>query len=202
MQTYKKLFTYWFSILIYDLTVEFCRRWIKSWKLKQQMTGAARSGKQNIVEGSDNMETSLKLAINLTGVAKSSLEELTGDLEDFVRQNDLRLWDKSDQPTRVIRTKSSEVVRSLSNLRSLRAEEERKLLKQFALPKSPEEAANLLLTLCHQATYLLHKQVEALKQKHMTEGGLTEELYRKRVEYRKNPRKSAINQRKSKNGKI
>jgi len=59
------------------------------------------------------------------------------------------------------------------------------ILKTVKLPKDPERAANWLLTLCHQATYLLHKQTEALKMKHMKEGGFTEELYRKRKEYRK-----------------
>lgn len=186
---YKKLFTYWFSVLVYDLTVQFCQRWISSWKLKEQMLGAARSGKQNIVEGAENMQTSLKIAINLTGVAKGSIEELIGDLEDFVRQNNLRLWDKTDPRTQLLRHKAAELVRNLSNLSSLsllsplRGEE--KLLRQFLLPTDSEEASNLLLTLCHQATYLLHRQVEALKEKHMREGGLSEELYRKRVEYRK-----------------
>jgi hypothetical protein len=56
------------------------------------MTGAARSGKQNIVEGTDNMGTSLKIAIKLTGTSKGSLEELIGDFEDFLRQRDSNLW--------------------------------------------------------------------------------------------------------------
>lgn len=192
MQAYKKLFTYWFSVLVYDLTVQFCQRWIPSWKLKEQMLGAARSGKQNIVEGAENMQTSLKIAINLTGVAKGSIEELIGDLEDYVRQNGLRQWDKSDARVEVFRRKAAELVRNLSNLEdlsdlsSLGSLREEKLLKQFLLPNDAETASNLLLTLAHQATYLLHRQVEALKTKHMREGGLTEELYRKRVEYRKN----------------
>lgn len=70
-QPYKKLLTYWYSLIIYDLEVEFTAKYISSWKLREQMDGAARSGKQNIVEGSD--------------IAKASIEELIGDLEDFVR---------------------------------------------------------------------------------------------------------------------
>lgn len=178
MQPYKKLFTYWFSVIIYDRTVEFCDLWIRSWKLKEQMNGAARSGKQNIVEGSDNLTTSIKVAIKLTGIAKSSLEELIGDLEDFLRQRNLSQWNKYDLRVSQLRAQSAMLVRNLSNLRNLET------LKGLPLPDDPEEAANFLLTLCHQATFLLHRQVESLKQKHMQEGGLTEELYRKRKEFR------------------
>lgn len=179
MQPYKKLFTYWFSVIIYDRTVEFCEREIRSWKLKEQMNGAARSGKQNIVEGSDNLTTSMKLCIGLTGVAKSSLEELIGDLEDFLRQRKLSQWEKNDPRVVELRTRSANVVRNLSHLRNLRE------LEKLPLSEDPEEAANFLLTLCHQATYLLNNQVASLKKKHEREGGLAEELYRKRTEYRK-----------------
>ena len=179
MQPYKKLFTYWFSVIIYDRTVEFCEREIRSWKLKEQMNGAARSGKQKIVEGSDNLTTSLKLCIGLTGVAKSSLEELIGDLEDFLRQRNLKQWNKNDPRVIELRSQSAGLVRSLSNSGNLEA------LKTLPLPHQPEDAANFLLTLCHQATYLLNNQVAALKKKHAREGGLTEELYRKRMAYRK-----------------
>jgi restriction system protein len=177
-QPYKKLFTFWFSVLIYDRAVEFCEKWIKSWKLKEQMEGAARSGKQNIVEGSDNLTTSLKVAIKLTGIAKSSIEELIGDLEDFLRQRKLAQWSKDDPRVRALRAQSATLVRNLSNLRDLR------LLDELPLPEQKEEAANFLLTLCHQATFLLDRQVTSLKEKHEKEGGLTEELYRKRIEYR------------------
>lgn len=178
MQSYKKLYTYWFSVIIYDREVEFAEKWIKSWKLKEQMTGAARSGKQNIVEGSDDMCVSLKIAISLTGTSKGSIEELIGDLEDFLRQRKLSKWNKNDPRVLKLRAQSATLVRNLSDSRNL------KLLEQLPLPEQPEEAANFLLTLCHQASLLLHRQVESLKLKHQKEGGLSEELYRKRKEYR------------------
>ncbi|HCP09073.1 MAG TPA: four helix bundle protein [Candidatus Moranbacteria bacterium] len=178
MQPYKKLFTYWFAVVIYDHEVEFCKRWIKSFKLKEQMDGAARSGKQNIVEGSDDMGISLKVAIKLTGIAKGSLEELIGDLEDFLRQNGLKEWGKDDPRTKQFRQQSSKLIKYLAESNNV------EFLKSVKLPSDPERAANWLLTLCHQATYLLHKQVEALKNKHMKEGGFTENLYNKRKEYR------------------
>jgi len=182
MQPYKKLYTYWFSVLVYDRTVEFCDKWIESWKLKEQMNGAARSGKQNIVEGSDNLTTSIKVAIKLTGIAKSSIEELIGDLEDFLRQRNLLRYAKDSSDVVALRSKSAALVRNLSLLRNLG--EEASLLQKLPLPKEAEEAANFLLTLCHQATFLLNRQVESLKLKHQKEGGLTEELYRKRKEFR------------------
>lgn len=178
MQPYKKLFTYWFSVIIYDRTVEFCEREIKSWKLKEQMNGAARSGKQNIVEGSDNLTTSLKLCISLTGVAKSSIEELIDDLEDFLRQRNLAQWQKTDLRVIELRARSAKLIRSLAVERNL------SLLRNLRLPASPEAAANFLLTLCHQATYFLNNQVASLKIKHEREGGLTEDLYRKRSAFR------------------
>lgn len=180
MQPYKKLLTYWFAVVIYDHEVEFCKRWIKSFKLKEQMDGAARSGKQNIVEGSDDMSISLKVAIKLTGIAKGSLEELIGDLEDFLRQNNFKEWGKDDPRTKKFREQSSKLIKYLSETGNV------EFLKTVKLPGDKERAANWLLTLCHQATYLLHKQTEALKIKHMKDGGLSEELYRKRIEYRSN----------------
>ncbi|MEA2006751.1 MAG: four helix bundle suffix domain-containing protein [Patescibacteria group bacterium] len=178
MQPYKKLFTFWFSVIIYDRTVEFCKFWIRSWKLKEQMEGAARSGKQNIVEGSDDMGTSLKIAIKLTGISKGSLEELIGDFEDFLRQRKMEQWKKDDPRVLQLRAQSAKIVRNLSGLGNLRE------LEKLSLPQAQEEAANFMLTLCHQATFLLHRQVEALKRKHQQEGGFTEKLYRERKKFR------------------
>ena len=115
MQPYKKLYTYWYSLIIYDLEVEFTKKYIISWKLREQMDGAARSGKQNIVEGSDILKTSVKTGIKLTNVAKASIEELIGDLEDFIRQRKLKMWDKNDPRTLEFRSKYSKIVSNLSN---------------------------------------------------------------------------------------
>lgn len=188
MQPYKKLFTYWFALIIYDLTVDFTKRNIKSYKLREQMDGAARSGKQNIVEGSEGMQTSLKSAIKLTGVAKASFEELIGDLEDYLRQRELERWSKNDQRVIEFRGKSAKLVKQLAssykdealvrNLSSLSN------LRRLFKPSSDEEEVNLLLTLCHQETFLLNKQVISLQAKHAKEGGLTEKLYQNRKSYR------------------
>ncbi len=142
------------------------------------MTGAARSGKQNIVEGTDDMSTSIKIAIKLTGTSKGSLEELIGDLEDFLRQRDLEEWRKDDPRVLRFRKIAGETVKKLSETRDVR------YVKALKFPNRPEVAANWLLTLCHQATFLLHRQIKALERKHQQEGGYTENLYKKRVKYR------------------
>lgn len=128
-QPYKKLFTYRFSVIIYDLTVEFCRRFLLSTlgnlsnlggapdrRTSDQMIQAARSGKQNIVEGSDNMKTSIKSAIKLTNVAKASQEELLADYEDFLRQRNLEIWPKVDPRVGNFRGKAAKIVSFLSDL--------------------------------------------------------------------------------------
>ncbi|OGM05775.1 hypothetical protein A2125_01165 [Candidatus Woesebacteria bacterium GWB1_43_5] len=185
-QPYKKLFTYWFSLIIYDLTVQFCKKYILSnlshlgssdKRTADQMIQAARSGKQNIVEGSEELKTSFKMGIKLTNVAKASLEELLADYEDFLRQRSLEIWEKSDSRVKKIRDYSAKLVSRLSYLGNLE--------KELKLPELPETAANTLLTLCHQATYLLNKQVEGLEEKHKKEGGYTEKLYNSRIKYLK-----------------
>jgi len=201
---YKKLFTYWFSVIIYDLTVEFCKRFLLSSlgnlsnlggapdrRTADQMIQAGRSGKANIAEGSEALKTSLKMGIKLTNTAKASEEELLGDYEDFLRQRGLEIWNKNDPRVMMYRRKAAGLVRNLSNRSNLRSEREStKLIREeFSLPDDPEEAANLILTLCHQITYLLNRQVEALEKKHEREGGYTEKLYTKRLRFRETSRK-------------
>src|SRR6185436_17094650 len=98
---YKELKSYQLTLIIYDLTVEFCRLWIKSSRTTSQMEQAGRSGKQNIVEG--YLEKSLKGYIYLLGIAYASLGELLEDYEDFLRQNNLELWDQANVKIRGFR---------------------------------------------------------------------------------------------------
>jgi restriction system protein len=132
----------------------------------------------------------LKTGITLTNVAKSSQEELLEDYEDFLRQNGFEVWNKNDPRVKAIRAKASELIRNLSNLSSLGnlRESGGLIQKNLPFPQDPEKAANLLHTLCHIATYLLNRQVEGLERKHQREGGYSEKLYQKRVEYRKIPK--------------
>jgi four helix bundle suffix protein len=143
------------------------------------MEQAARSGKQNIVEGVGQTETSKSGEIKLLGVAKASLDELLADYEDFLRKNNLPIWPKVDQ--RVLRfRKIGYDLSSLGNLSGLG-----NLRHKPILPIEPVDAANFLLTLCHMETYLLDRQILAAKDRLVKEGGVNENLLKKRLEYRK-----------------
>ncbi len=96
--SYRKLRSFQTAQLVYDGTVVFCERFVpKKSRTRDQMVQAARSGVQNIAEGSLASATSKKTEIKLTGVARASLEELLLDYQDFLRQRGLRLWQK-DEP--------------------------------------------------------------------------------------------------------
>lgn len=169
---YKYLLTYRYSVLAHDLTLEFCEKNISKFsRTFDQMVQAARSGKQNIVEGVGQSDTSKKGEIKLLGVAKASIEELITDFEDFLRQKGLAIWSKTDPRIRTYRNLGIEATKLESP-------------KLVNLPKDPEEAANLLLTFCHQLTYLLDRQIAAMEKKFVEEGGFTENLLKKRLENR------------------
>jgi len=139
------------------------------------MIQAARSGKQNIIEGVGQSQTSKKGEIKLLGVSMASLEELLADYEDFLRQRKLEIWLKTDRRIAEFR-KNSFRLTSLSNLSDLGNLKEKPIL-----PENPQEAANFLLTLCHQATFLLNRQIKALEEKFIKEGGFSENLFKRRL---------------------
>lgn len=175
---YEYLLAYKITVPIYDYTIEFCKKWIdyKS-RTKDQMEQAARSGMQNILEG--NKEESLKMYIKLSGVARASLEELLNDYLSYARQNKIEVYTKERSIREIGEIgKIWEIIRKTPVLPDS---------PNFPnLPYQPEIAVNLMVTLINQANYLIDKLILSLKDKHMREGGLTEELYRKRIEYRKN----------------
>jgi four helix bundle suffix protein len=176
---YKYLLTYRYSEIIFDLTMEFCRRFVSGYgqkRTREQMEQAARSGKQNIIEGVGQSQTSKKGEIKLLGVAKASQEELLADYEDFLRQGNLTIWSKTDGKVSRLRHYAFRIS-SLSNLSSLGA-----LKEKPKLPVNPEIAANLLLTLCHQITYLLSKQIQKAEDDFIQKGGYTEKLFQKRLQ--------------------
>jgi len=175
---YEHLATYMLGKVIQDLTDQFCQRFLNSpkdpnfpnYRQREQMTQAARSNPQNIAEGFT--QPSLKGYIKLAGIAHGSNEELTKDFQDFLRQRGLPIWEKEHPQVREFR-KFRVVWISPTSLNTPN------------LPINPTEAANLLLTLCQMEGYLLKRLVESLKEKHRTQGGLTESLYRNRVAYRR-----------------
>ena len=172
---YQDLQSYQMSEIAYDGTVVFCDRFISPRsRTHDQMVQAARSGKQNIAEGSMASGTSKKTELKLVGVARASLEELLLDFKDFLRQHGLPLWGK-DHP-------------EAKEVRGLCYRKDRSYLtyKTYIEKQKPEVAANTMICLIHQTNYLLDQQLRALEKEFLEEGGFTERLYRVRSEKRKN----------------
>jgi restriction system protein len=169
---YRSLLSYQTATIIYDFTVEFVKLHIdpKS-RTKDQMEQAARSGKQNIAEGSTVSGTSKKMEVKLIQVARGSQEELLQDYEDFLRHRSLVLWGKEDP--------RSKEIRGLSYL------SDRTYMIYRSYMQNPETAANCALCLIHQVNYLLDQQIRALEKDFLENGGFTERLYRARTEYKK-----------------
>ncbi|MBB65043.1 MAG: four helix bundle protein [Waddliaceae bacterium] len=175
---YRNLKSFQVSQLIYDLTVRFCKRFISRFsRTVDQMVQAARSGVQNIAEGSQASATSSKTEIKLTNVARASLEELLLDYEDFLRQKQLPLWERQD-PRRqnLVRSRfetADQVIRWIG-------QEQKKTSQPL-----DEIAANAIRTLIFVACALLKRQLKSLEARFLNEGGFTERLYHARKSYRK-----------------
>lgn len=167
--------------IIYDATVIFCDRFIEKFlRTRDQMIQAARSGVQNIAEGSMASATSKKTELKLTAVARASLEELLLDYQDFLRQHGLRLWPKDSPEAITIRN----LYKSDKSDRSDRSDNSDPYSIRTV---SAEKAANTLICLINQATFLLRRQIAKLEQAFLNDGGFTERLYRARMMNRSNP---------------
>ncbi|MCM1310432.1 MAG: four helix bundle suffix domain-containing protein [Bacteroides sp.] len=172
---YRNLLAYQLSEAIYDLTVVFTRRFLQvKDRTVDQMVQAARSGKQNIAEGSAASATSKETEIKLTNVAKASLEELLLDYQDYLRVNNLQQWSMN--------------YHRLQRLRNyIRSDEFKANPTANSDRYSPEEYCNLCITLINQTTYLLRKLIEKQQQQFLEQGGIKELMYRARINYRNNP---------------
>jgi len=137
-----------------------------------QMVQAARSGKQNIVEGSKASGTSKEMEIKLTNVARASLEELLEDYRDYLRVRDLAIWAKD--------SKEAQYVRKLGNKSHTTYE----TYREFVDTRSAEVVANIAICLIHQANYLLDQQLKRLEQDFLKEGGLRERMTKARIQAR------------------
>jgi restriction system protein len=176
---YRKLRSFQVAELIYDGTVIFFDRFIdKRSRTHDQMVQAARSGRQNNAEGSMAAATSKKTEIKLTNVAKASLEELLLDYEDFLRQRRLRQWHKDSPEALAVR-------------RRYQSSESATYDPHGIATATPEVAANTLICLINQATYLLKRQIEAQERSFVEDGGFTERLYQARAEFKQGPSQTA-----------
>jgi len=172
---YRRLRSFQVASLVYDASVMFCDRFVpKRSRTHDQMVQAARSGRQNIAEGSMASATSKKTELKLTNVAKASLEELLLDYEDFLRQNNLRLWAKDSPEARAVRQRFRES--DGSDKSDLSDPSDRPDPCGLA-DASAEVAANTLLCLINQAIYLLKRQIAFQEKTFLDQGGFTERLY-------------------------
>jgi four helix bundle suffix protein len=187
---YRKLKSFQIAQLVYDVTVRFCNRYIdKRSRTHDQMVQAARSGVQNIAEGSKASGTSKKTELKLTNVARASLEELRLDYEDFLRQRSLPLWTRDDQRRADLIaqrcTTADAVARWVQSQRNNPSTSSTKSTPSTSSTPStpstfPELAANAALVLIAVACSLLDRQLAAQAAAFEREGGFTERLYRVR----------------------
>jgi len=166
---YRNLKSYQTAEIIYDATAVFCNLFVdRRSRTHDQMLQAARSGKQNIAEGSIASGTSKKSEIKLVGVARASFEELLLDYQDFLRHKGLQVWEKTYPYVQAVRKLAYEKNRSYTTY------------KTYIEASPPEVAANTIICLIHQANYLLDQQLRQLEKQFLKEGGFTEKLYQAR----------------------
>lgn len=164
---YKELLSFKKSRIVDDGTVRFCERFLKKGdRTCDQMVQAARSGKQNILEGSQASGTSKETEIKLTNVARASLEELREDCQDFLRVRGAPLWSNT--------SKEAMFVRKLGANKN----------RTYIETRPAEVVANILICLVHQTNYLLDKQIRQMEQAFLKEGGLRGRMTRARLEQR------------------
>ena len=175
MEVSRQLKSFQHAELVYDATVKFCDRSIdRRSRTHDQMVQAARSGRQNIAEGSQASGTSKKMELKLAGVARTSLEELLLDYEDFLRQRGLTLWPKEHPIAQLVRRLAYATNRSYLTYES------------YIESSPPEVAANTLVCLIHQTNYPLDQQLRQLEKVFLKDGGFTERLYKARSQARRN----------------
>jgi len=186
---YKKLLSYQKAKIVYDATKYFCARFLnKRDRTYDQMVQAARSGKQNIIEGSLASGTSKKTEIKLTNVARASLEELLEDYRDFLREKKLEEWHR-EHP----------FARRLGELNRRKDADYETLRKGIEHP-DPAICTNVIIGLIKVATYLLDRQIAQLEKAFIDQGGLSERMTRARLDrrewQRRNPEKRGASSRK------
>jgi four helix bundle suffix protein len=194
---YQKLLSYQKAEIVYDATVYFCDHFIdRRSRTHDQMVQAARSGKQNIVEGSMASGTSKEMEIKLTNVARASLEELLVDYRDYLRTKGEPVWDKDSKEAKYVRGlgknrsyESSESHGTHGTNRTNTTYETYATYKPFIETRPPEIVANNIICLIHQTNYLLDRQLKQLESAFLKEGGLRERMTRARLESRKKGQK-------------
>ena len=168
---HRNLICYRKAELIYDITYHFANlAFERGDRTIDQMVQAARSGKQNIIEGNADLETSIEMGIKLINVAKASFKELLADYEDYLRVNGHKQW--SDDSEKFIA------------MRKLGVEGSSQSILDIAKSRPLDTVANMAIILLKQEDYLLHKLLTSLSEQFLKEGGFKEKMHRMRVERR------------------
>ena len=168
--SYENLLTYHKAQIIYDATVLFCLRFLhKGDRTIDQMVQAARSGKQNIIEGAKASGVSTETELRLTGVARASLEELLEDYKDYLRTHDLPLWSKDD--------KAALAIRRLGR----RKDESYETYRDYFEKRSDGTFANIMVCLIYQCNYLLDRQIRSQERDFVKNGGIRERMLKARL---------------------
>ena len=167
---YKSLPFFKQTEIIYDFTVEFVKLYIDyRSRTRDQMEQSARSGKQNIAEG--YLQKSIESKIKLVGVARGSLEELLNDFLDYLRQHNFKLWKKDSPEAQIVRKLVYNRYNSYNDYKTY--------------IHNPEKAANAMICLINQTNLLLDQKLRWLEEKFVKEGGFRENLFKKRMDYRR-----------------
>jgi len=170
---YKKLYVYQKAEAIFDITFYFCHTYLRKFdRTIDQMVQAARSGKQNIAEGSAASATSKETEIKLKNVAKASSLELLTDYEDYLRTRGCRQWEDNSPEVAAMR----KLGRQHNNSAFYMA---------LVTTRPPETIANMAICLIKQNDYLMFKMLERLEEDFLKEGGFRERLTRARLEERR-----------------
>ena len=170
---WKNLYFYRKSDTLYQLTAEFCHRYLPAYgdRTVDQMVQAARSGKQNIIEGSEDGQTSSEMEIRLLNVARGSLQELRADYIDYLNTRHLSIWPANNERLQKMR-KFCHSHNDYSDYEPLLSR------------MNDEEIANLALTLCHQTDKMMCAYLEKLERDFVTNGGIKERMHAARTGYR------------------
>ena len=182
---YRRLKSFQLTRLIYDITVHFAELYIPvASRTRDQMVQAARSGVQNIAEGSVDAATSVKLELNLYNVARASLEELRLDYEDYLRQHNEPIWGK-DSPLY-----SEFVARRIADKTGFRtfihwAETSFPSVRLRKIPYKSVLVANAALLLIETAVYFLKRQIASKSTAFLDNGGFSERMARMRKKNQK-----------------
>ena len=185
---YRTLATFQTSTIIYDATVWFTEKFLNARsRTMDQIVQAARSGRQNIAEGSRAAATSSQTELRLVNVARASLEELLLDYEDFLRHRRLEQWPLNSTEARAVRNvpkKLREDRSDQSDLTDLTDRERYALYAEWLEHDDPAVRANALICLIHQTNFLLDQQIAALEEQFVSEGGYSEQLATERLKER------------------